>query len=115
MPRTRYRLAPEKCEFNRTEITYFGYVLSGDGMKPDPRKVTMLKDAQPPQNTSELRSFLGMTGYSSPFISKFPEKTVKLRELLVDTEYRWTLEHQKAFDELKECLSSETTLAYYVP
>ena len=109
------RLGPEKCEFNCAELTYFGYVLSGDGMKPDPRKVTTLKDAQPPQNTSELRSFLGMAGYSSPFIPKFSEKTAKLRELLVDTEYRWTLEHQKAFDELKECLSSETTLAYYVP
>ena len=34
---------------------------------------------------------------------------------MVDTEYRWILEHQKAFDKLKECLSSETTLAYYVP
>jgi hypothetical protein len=109
------RLGPEKCEFNLPEVTYYGYVFSGNGMKPDPRKVVTLKNAEPPANVSELRSFLGMAGYSSPFIPHYSEKTVRLRDLLVEKEYRWTDEHQKAFEELKEYLSSETTLAYFVP
>jgi hypothetical protein len=84
-------------------------------MKPDPRKVVTLKNAEPPANVSELRSFLGMAGYSSPFIPHYSEKTARSRDLLVEKEYRWTDEHQKAFEELKEYLSSETTLAYLVP
>ena len=109
------RFGPEKCEFNVPEITYYGYVFSGDGMKPDLQKVATLKKAEPPKSVSELRSFLGMAGYSSPFIPQFSEKTARLKDLLVEKEYRWTAEHQKAFEEVKECLSSETTLAYYVP
>ena len=84
-------------------------------MRPDLCKVAMLKNAQPPQNVNEMRSFFGMAGYSSPFIPRFSEKTAKLRGLLVDKEYIRTSEHQTAFDALKECLSSETTLAYYAP
>ena len=56
-----------------------------------------------------------MAGYSSPFIPHYSEKTARLRDLLVEKENRWTDEHQKAFEELKEYLSSETTLAYFVP
>jgi hypothetical protein len=108
------RLGPEKCKFNLPEVTY-GYVFSGNGMKPDLRKVVTLKNAEPPANVSELRSFLGMAGYSSPFIPHYSEKTVRLRDLLVEKEYQWTDEHQKAFEELKEYLSSETTLAYFMP
>jgi hypothetical protein len=109
------RLGPEKCEFNLPEVTYYGYVFSGNGMKPDPRKVVTLKNAEPPVNVSQLRSFLGMAAYSSPFIPHYSEKMVRLRDLLVEKEYRWTDEHQKVFEELKEYLSSETTLGYYVP
>lgn len=36
------RLGPEKCEFNVPEIIYYGYVFSGDVMKPDPQKVATL-------------------------------------------------------------------------
>ena len=82
-------------------------------MRPDPEKVQLLKNAEPPDNKSELRSFLGMAGYSSPFIPKFSEMS-KLRELLTAMEYEWKQEHQMAFDELKKCLSSETTMAYFV-
>ena len=49
------RLGPEKCEFNLPEVTYYGYVFSGNGTKPDPRKVVTLENAGPPANVSELR------------------------------------------------------------
>ena len=58
------RLGREKCEFNLQEIVYYGYVFSRDGMRPDPCKVAMLKNAQPPQNVNEMRPFLGMAIYS---------------------------------------------------
>ena len=57
------RLGPDKCQFNCTELVYYGYVLSGDGMRPDPEKVQSLKNAEQPENKSELRSFLGMARY----------------------------------------------------
>ena len=57
-----------------------------------------------------------MATYSAPFISHFlEEKPDKLRELLKTNKYEWLDEHQRAFEELKEFLTSETTLAYFTP
>ena len=43
------------------------------------------------------------------------KKTDKLRELLKTNKYEWLNEHQREFEELKEYLTSETTLAYFTP
>ena len=43
------------------------------------------------------------------------KKTDKLRELLKTNKYEWLDEHQRAFEEMKECPTSETTLAYFIP
>jgi len=31
------KLQPDKCKFLKTEVTYLGYVISKDGVKPDPK------------------------------------------------------------------------------
>ena len=71
------RLAMEKCQFNLSETSYYGFLFTKEGMKPDPNKVGTLKQAAPPKNASELRSFLGMATYSAPLISHFPNKLIK--------------------------------------
>ena len=70
----------EKCEFYKSEIEFFGFIFSADGLKPDPNKVKALKLAQKPQNLSELRSFLGMVQYSSRFIADFATIVEPLRK-----------------------------------
>ena len=70
------RLGLDKCQFNLSEISYYGFVFTKEGMKPDPNKVATLKQAEPPKNASELRSFLGMATYSAPFTSHFTKKLI---------------------------------------
>ena len=36
-------LHKKKCEFNRSSITFFGFVFSGSGISPDPSKVDAIK------------------------------------------------------------------------
>ncbi|PFX24758.1 Retrovirus-related Pol polyprotein from transposon 17.6 [Stylophora pistillata] len=55
------RLNKDKCTFSETEIKFYGHIFSSDGGRPDPKKVKAVKEAQPPHNHSELKSFLGMT------------------------------------------------------
>ena len=54
---------PSKCHFNKTEIPLLGYLVSGEGIRADPDKVSAIEQLQPPQDVKELRRFLGMTGY----------------------------------------------------
>ncbi|KAK3750764.1 hypothetical protein QZH41_002286 [Actinostola sp. cb2023] len=107
-------LNAKKCEFNKTSLEFFGFVFSDGGMKPDPKKVEDIQNLEPPTNVKELRSVLGMTGYSSRFIPDYATITAPLRELThKNSSWNWTTTHQEAFETLKEKLQSAPALAYF--
>ena len=85
-------------------------------MAPDPKKVQAIKDASPPSNTAELRSFLGTVNYVSRFIPDFSTTTAPLRDLTRrGVKWQWAKHHQHAFDQLKHCLTNSPTMAYFDP
>jgi hypothetical protein len=49
-----------KSLFCAHEIEYFGYILTRDGIKPQPKKVQAILVLNPPNNVNELRHFLRM-------------------------------------------------------
>ena len=54
------KLNPRKCVFRKTELTYFGHLIGGDGIKPDPHRLEALLELSRPNNDSELGTVLGM-------------------------------------------------------
>ena len=46
------KLNPRKCVFRKTELTYFGHLIGGDGIKPDPERVEALLELSRPNNVS---------------------------------------------------------------
>ncbi len=74
-------LSKKKCEFNKKSITFFGFVFSGQGISPDPKKVEAIQNAKSPTTTSGVRSFLGMAMYCAKFIPNFSDISEPLREL----------------------------------
>jgi hypothetical protein len=67
-----------------------------------------------PSDKSGIQRFMGMVNYLGKFINNFTDKTKPLRELLCkENEWEWTERHQKAFDEIKEYLTSPPVLRYY--
>ena len=70
-----------KCEFNKSSITFFGFVFSSKGIAPDPTKVEAINSALPPTTTSGVRSFLGMATYCVKFIHNFSDISEPLRKL----------------------------------
>src|SRR5215213_2857979 len=43
-------LKPEKCEFHRTEVKYLGLIISREGIKMDPAKVSTVVEWPTPAN-----------------------------------------------------------------
>lgn len=96
-------LNKRKCVFMKESISFFGVVISSEGVKPDPEKIQSLVEASHPTCVTELRSFLGLLTCLSRFIDNFSSKTAPLRLLLKKgTKFIWGAEQQKAFDELKD-------------
>ena len=109
-------LRPEKCKFNQSQITFFGYTWSSQGLSPDPKKVEAVAKLDPPTDPGQVRSILGMTNYCSRFIPKYSDITAPLRELTRDgTTWHWDTEQNEAFDKLKQILMAKPTLSYFDP
>jgi hypothetical protein len=71
-----------KCEFWIKEVPFLGHVVSLEGITVDPSKVKEVLDWKPPTTVSEVRSFLGLTGYYRRFIPNFSKITMPVTELL---------------------------------
>ena len=57
----------DKCRFNLSEVSYYGHVISSDGVKPDPKKVEAIGKMASPVNKTELPTVLGMANYFAWF------------------------------------------------
>ena len=49
------------CSEKQTQ--YLGFIVDGNGVRPDPEKVKVIKQMLPPENVREVRGFLGMMSY----------------------------------------------------
>ena len=105
-----------KCHFGQTQITFYDYRFDQEGLKPTPEKVQAIYECEPPRSKSEVRRFLGMTGYLSTFIPRYASPTKPLRDLTrIETKFQWGPAEQKAFKEVKGAITSRDTIAFFNP
>lgn len=79
------KLAPEKCNFFRKNVSFLGHVVGSDGVKTDPEKIDKVSKWPTPTNPDELRSFLAFAGYYRRFVKDFSTITRCLADLLPPT------------------------------
>ncbi|XP_055615065.1 uncharacterized protein K02A2.6-like [Toxorhynchites rutilus septentrionalis] len=86
------------------------------GIRPDPAKITAIKNMPPPQDLTGVRSFLGAINYYGKFAPNMRTIRYPLDELLKSsTSFIKTWECRQTFDEFKRILSSELLLTHYNP
>ncbi len=96
------------------KLVFMGMLLSEKGIGPTAERVRAVVEAREPENASEVRSFLGLAGYSSRFIPQFACISEPLRRLTrKDAKFHFGTEQKKAFKILKDKLAEATTLAYF--
>ena len=59
------RLKEEKCCFRQTSCTYLGHRIDAEGIHPTEDKIQAILNVPEPQNETELRSYLGLTLYTT--------------------------------------------------
>jgi len=107
------KLNLKKCSFFQEETHYLGFVISGEGVKPDEQKVAAIRNLAAPSSVREVRGFVGMCSYYRRFIpnfSKIAEPIIALTKK--HAHFKWSEACQKAFDYLKESLTIVPLLAY---
>lgn len=102
---------PEKCKFCRSEVTYLGYVLNSEGLQVDPAKIAPVQNYPAPQTPRQVRRFIGMASWYRQFIPNFASRCAPISKLLRKKQaWTWGPEQQKAFEDVKSCLTSAPTL-----
>ena len=108
------QLNSNKLNLQKSEVKYMGHVLSSDGLKPDPDKVKPLSEMQEPTCKQETLSLLGFVNYLAKFLPKLSEIVQPIRELTTkDTRPIWSRQHDEAFEQVKELVTSHPVLKYY--
>lgn len=104
----------DKSEFLRKEVQYLGHVITPDGIKPNPNKISAIENFPIPATKKQLKGFLGLIGYYRKFISNFAKITKPLTFCLKkDNEINTKDENYvKCFNLCKTLLTNEPLLQY---
>ena len=96
-----------------TSLPFAGYIVSNDGVRPEPDRVEAIIKFPAPTNVTGVRSFLGLAQLSF-FIPDFSHATAAMRQLLGKNKlFRWLPEHQQEFSEVKNILSNNLLTKHF--
>jgi hypothetical protein len=122
----RLKVNAAKSSFCADEIKYLGYILTREGIKPQPNQVQAMLTLNMPNNVKELIHFLRMVQYYRDMWVRRSEMLAPLTDLVGECgetktarmnmtkkkPWRWNPIHQQAFDNVKATIAKETALAY---
>ena len=60
-----------KCDFFKDEIQYLSHVVTKEEISVDPENIRAIEDWPVPEDVTNVRSFMGITGYYRRFIEGF--------------------------------------------
>ena len=106
-------------------MEYLGYILTREGIKPQPKKLQVILALNLPTNIKELRHFLRMEQYYQDMWVRRSEMLAPLTDLVGECgemkttklnntkkkPWRWDPIHQQEFDNVKAAIAKETVLA----
>ena len=106
-----------KCLIGVKKLDFLGYRVSAEGLSTCADKIKAVASFPRPQDLSAVRSFLGLINYYGKFIPKLSTIAEPLNRLLRKSpnKLEWSEEAEKSWRELKEVMTSTTTLAHYDP
>lgn len=100
-----------KCQFAKRKIELLGFEIGVEGLGVLSKKVDAIQHLLPPENATELRQFLGLCSYYRKFVPGYGQIANPLYHLLrKDQPFHWSPEHESAFQELKQKLSTAPVL-----
>ena len=95
------------------KVEYLGFILTLEGVRPQPKKVMAIINMQAPKTKRQLRWFIGLVNYYHFMWKKRSHIMQPLTELTSSkTKFEWKDCHQKAFEEIKQIVEKKVLLSF---
>jgi len=115
----------EKSRFFKKSVSFLGFIVTSTGATTDPEKVRAIQEYSEPKRLFEGRSFLGLASYYRCFIRDFAAIARPITNILRgengkvskhrsrNIKVRFSEVQQRAFQKLRDILSSENVMLRY--
>ena len=104
------KLNPSKCAFGVTAGKFLRFMMSQRGIEINPDKIQTIIEMAPPRNIKEVQSLNNKVVALNRFMSRATDKCLPFFHTLKKS-FRWTVECQQTFEDLKAYLSSPPLLS----
>ena len=106
----------QKCEFDKSQIGYLGYLIGADGIRMDPKKLETISHWLEPCSVRDIQSFLGFTNFYRRFVDHYAQIVLPLNRLTrKDISFDFTDSCRSAFNKLKSVFTSYPVLRHFDP
>ncbi|KAH9268950.1 hypothetical protein BASA83_009084 [Batrachochytrium salamandrivorans] len=103
----------EKCHFYKSEIKYLGYIISADGLRMDPSKISAVQSWPTPKKVRDLQVLLGFANFYRALIHDYSSMTTNLTKLFKkDVPFVWGPEQEKSLQDLKTAFANSDFLTH---
>jgi hypothetical protein len=103
----QWKLNPTKCVFGVPSRLLLGFMVGHRGIEANPVKIDAIRKMAKPSNKKDVMKLAGMMAALGRLISKLGEKGLPFFKLLKkDDKFVWDDDAQKAFEALKESLTT---------
>ena len=108
--KNQFYVKDSKCSFAQSSLEYLGHIISDKGVSTDQSKIADMLKWPAPTDFTELRGFLGLTGYYRRFVKHYGLITKPLTSILRLKQFTWTETAQKAFETVKQVMTTTPVL-----
>ena len=105
-----------KCEFETTQVTYLGLIISTKGIHMDPKKVACVQEWPTPRSIRDIQGFLGFANFYRRFIPEFSRLATPLTHLTKkEVPFVWDTKCNDSFNNIKQEFKDGKMLAHFDP
>jgi hypothetical protein len=112
----QWKLNPTKCVFGVPSRLLLGFMVGHRGIEANPAKIDAIRKMAKPSNKKDVMKLTGMMVALGHFISKLSEKGLPFFKILKKADKLvWDNEAQKAFEALKESVTTPPVMTPPIP
>lgn len=111
-----FKLNREKFELKCPEVPFIGYLLTSEGLKPNPKKVEAICSMPKPEDVQAVQRFVNTVKYLSRFLEDLSDKSEPFRRLRhKDVPWKGSQEQEEASVKIKKAVSTAPALKFITP